>query len=1363
MTPIVHILYSFLFGSRQRTGYRSSNRTMSSLWPYIGLILLIWRAQPVVCLVQNVTVDARGDSDHPRVGGGRLEYLPSIDDWTFSSNVPNAINSSTVRTVRENATLVFHINEPSTFFFWHGFLPESAARYSVCIDCTRLDETGDIVTLTSDATTTDGNRSSPVILYASELLANTTHTVVIRNLRNSIEGVVGQLIVDGLVFTSDLPPNQIPPARTQSSGLIIAVSVVSAITALLLLVLFYLYCIRRIRRRFPDVRNGDVPPPSSPPSWGTRLREIRQRVVCPWCTRPWRRWKSMESRPMIQVVPDQPTLAAPTIAEPVLPIHAKLAQAHRPLSLSRFRPSAPKKSASPAPSPSTSTGSGLFRSFSRRKSKASTRKSIFSTSSSGPPPPLPTKQHNFAHAPVITITSPTTNTNSIYSSAPPSTRSSNAPSYPQERRPERSSRFTVGSVVAYADLIFADTQNGGRDGFASVDDYERGFGRGRGVDESVEGHDYRQRALRESVTLPCLSGHIDRNVSPLPSTSSHPAPKAPPSSFNGKAVPTDVGTGNRAGPKAKRTFSDKLRRGTLPPPPSDVSKRESSRPNTSESTDVQPPQTRRPSVDEPRRASVLRKAPPPSIKSQASTSSGAERPSMMPTFSSGSSTRPGSASTRNALANTSSPDEPNPEDVQSIQPVDAASTFWESNGATFGPSTMNHDLSDSVERENTSLPYLVNEDASVLVPRAPSRQSIQPIPQYRQSLMNSRPSLDRGEDMQPQERVQSPDYPLAGIVASLLEATTELDHDVDRSNSLKSLEPRSLRTARSSAASMLVPTPSVSEFPMPPFNTFTALPMDNHRPPSSHKSSGSDTFTDLLASTPSTFRQSVTNSIAGSSSSKSASGSGAGSTHSRTMSAPPSAFPLAAPLQRTRSRKKNVGNGRPGTAPLSIQPKTSSLSRRGSKKAIAKTSAKNLFARTSPSPREDGNVSSDSSVPFFLPLPLPPPPHASATSLLDLGDDSRAPSRMTTTSVMTDEFASDDVQLVVANRELLSPVSYSRPVIVESLKSATSVPPNSATSAPSSQGQWEIVVPPGPPNGMATIMTGSSYRANGPTAAVPVSARTDAFEGGLYDISLSRKPSANLITPSSQLALDSGNGVMPWSPNFDWPATPPLALQNYYTESVTTSNPLGSNMRLDGETEMITTHMVAGPSSARRRPRKDYPSSIATSNGELWATESASFDHASARESKSSMGHIPWKDLMQGGGADVSRSSSVATRSSLKRQNSANANARESVHSMASTFFKGDNDAKSSETTPPVPALPASLTNLERAGMSRQPLVLNTQQRRWRNGAGQGPGSPQTPSPGTKPIGNVNTIFATSWNSRAPRSTPRSYLPRTSE
>src|SRR6185436_17113162 len=98
---------------------------------------------------------------------------------------------------------------------------------------------------------------------------------------------------------------------------------------------------------------------------------------------------------------------------------------------------------------------------------------------------------------------------------------------------------------------------------------------------------------------------------PISTTPALAPPKAPPSSFNGKAVPVQVSTaGNRAGPKAQRTFSDKLRRGTLPPAPRDTLRGGSSRPSTSDSTDVAPTQSRRESIDEPKRASVLRKAPP---------------------------------------------------------------------------------------------------------------------------------------------------------------------------------------------------------------------------------------------------------------------------------------------------------------------------------------------------------------------------------------------------------------------------------------------------------------------------------------------------------------------------------------------------------------------------------------------------------------------------------------------------------------------------------------------------------------------------------------------------------------------------------
>ncbi|KAG8814224.1 hypothetical protein FRC19_001924 [Serendipita sp. 401] len=160
----------------------------------------------VSALVQNVTVDALGNTDHADFQtNGSPQYLPATQDWTFTTTGrSNDAQALSVRTNVQNATLVLTTAQPTTAFFWRGYLPGTAARYSVCIDCSSVDELGDIITLTSEDTTTDGNRSSPVILFASKALTNTTHTVALRNLRNTIDGVVGQLIVDAFIFTADV-------------------------------------------------------------------------------------------------------------------------------------------------------------------------------------------------------------------------------------------------------------------------------------------------------------------------------------------------------------------------------------------------------------------------------------------------------------------------------------------------------------------------------------------------------------------------------------------------------------------------------------------------------------------------------------------------------------------------------------------------------------------------------------------------------------------------------------------------------------------------------------------------------------------------------------------------------------------------------------------------------------------------------------------------------------------------------------------------------------------------------------------------------------------------------------------------------
>lgn len=45
--------------------------------------------------------------------------------------------------------------------------------------------------------------SLQVILFASKPLDNVTHSIVVRNLRNPIEGVVGVISLDSFSFTAD--------------------------------------------------------------------------------------------------------------------------------------------------------------------------------------------------------------------------------------------------------------------------------------------------------------------------------------------------------------------------------------------------------------------------------------------------------------------------------------------------------------------------------------------------------------------------------------------------------------------------------------------------------------------------------------------------------------------------------------------------------------------------------------------------------------------------------------------------------------------------------------------------------------------------------------------------------------------------------------------------------------------------------------------------------------------------------------------------------------------------------------------------------------------------------------------------------
>jgi hypothetical protein len=157
-----------------------------------------------------------------------------------------------------------------------------------------------------------------VILFASKLLHNTTHSIVIRNLRNPIEGVVGVISLDSFSFTADvegtwrplaiwLPhrnclihviaptgnPVTVPAATSPnpSIGGIVGIVVGSVVAAVLFLALAK-FCTRRRRRR-----QGAGNRPTN------RTKNLRTLFLSPGI--PWKRHKhtaSSESSPIIDAV-----------------------------------------------------------------------------------------------------------------------------------------------------------------------------------------------------------------------------------------------------------------------------------------------------------------------------------------------------------------------------------------------------------------------------------------------------------------------------------------------------------------------------------------------------------------------------------------------------------------------------------------------------------------------------------------------------------------------------------------------------------------------------------------------------------------------------------------------------------------------------------------------------------------------------------------------------------------------------------------------------------------------------------------------------------------------------------------------------
>ncbi|KAG8820980.1 hypothetical protein FRC17_009954, partial [Serendipita sp. 399] len=632
------------------------------------------------------------------------------------------------------------------------------------------------------------------------------------------------------------------------------------------------------------------------------------------------------------------------------------------------------------------------------------------------------------------------------------------------------------------------------------------------------------------------------------------------------------------------------------------------------------------------------------------------------------------------------------------------------------------------------------------------------------------------------------------------------------------------KTARSSVMSN-APTPSVSEFPMPPFITmdsdsmptfdFSRMTMSEHPTSGSGSGngdgggsmsnlnnnadmtrsstgtgsgsgggnltgSGTGAFTDLVASTPSSssgsFRKSIPIRFAGVS-------GGIGSS-AITGATPPSAYPFAYKAPARPKRNRALGATLLGLdVPASVQSRApivrrgSSRSSRGTGSSKSPKRRNKLPIRGDPIPMRAGRVGSSgmennlsssgtSSTTFFMP---PPPPSSNDHgSQLDL--PSRGPSRMTMTSVITsttdEEFAHGEVQLLVARREYPPsipdvPTRAVPPGTDDSM--SISVDGSRPISGTTSEGKWEIIFP-GLPPGMTPILTcegNGSHRLGGPPlAAVPVSARTDAFEratmmemsptlsnriGGGGGAALSRDPSFGAISVGN-MRLDATAGL-PWSPNFDWPASP-TSFTNFSSVR-RPSLPFSSSGHLFGNGNVpfsSSGHLVGGDNApdAAGIPRGEGD------HDERQNRPNVPFD---------SLQSLNWKDLIG------PRSGPQVDPIDTDRRS----NVRQSTYSVASTFFGGGKsqveESPSSLTPaspsviPPVPPIPTRFSRssalvVDSPRRTVAPLNMNFRPS-WNNRTftPRSPGTPQQqqqpqmlPS-AARPIGNLNDVFATSWNS----------------
>jgi hypothetical protein len=789
-------------------------------------------------------------------------------------------------------------------------------------------------------------------------------------------------------------------------------------------------------------------------------------------------------------------------------------------------------------------------------------------------------------------------------------------------------------------------------------------------------------ARRESATLPPsgLQGRDD-NGSQAPE---HESLSYPPSSFNGHGI--------RSGTKRERTLSDKIKRGTLPPPP--VASIVSKKIETQEAAgspgsgilaskqDTQVPAAEvsvalaQPSF----LPSVSSKSPPSSISAKNCQSGSPRQPSDAPSSINMS---PGRSS-------------------QQIATFDDESEFWQTHG---------------------SLPLGVAFVESGVVLSLGSDQSTkEPSPSH----INN-PVLE-GIVSQPDNQAIS-------------EGGENNSSGRNGVNTASMITNKTFNTTGSRTSF----TPSVSEFPVPPFNEMTNNSYSNANEDDTAMDDSSPNIR------PPSFVPNVIRTISSSSNTLES-----GSSVKSLQDASP--LPWHAYRQR-RPRVPHVKNVQLGLgAPISVQTTgrrrgsggvRNGLSRSSSRlklSGIAKVPGKGevlppVQQRSQDVEVEDSSLSLATSesgempkgtVPFYMANRMSEGDRGTSDTELKGSSDFLNSSRLTfgSTLTTTDEEYASGVQVVVVTRGIppdLPRAIKQSPSPIE-IDPTTSPDSDGVVSKSSDDSRWDTVQPrPGPSPCLTPISIArvdEVYRPNGPTANVPVSAIADGFDGRSVD---SHARASRLDLATSQ-GLNTGSG-MPWSPNFIWPSSPPFNFTGPIPSTFNTFQP---------ESPSQTLREVGRRAGQEPVNRTDYPNLVANLVADLSGVSASKVGvHLASTSSRQELG---WKDGVA--------TNLIQTRSRSKSR--LNFASRLSTYSTASSFFGG---GQASSEPPlffpldtPLPKTPSTSFSPDILG---QFTYFNARGWQSRPASSQSPVSPNPHSPrhtASTPL-NVNSVFSTSGSS----------------